>query len=121
MPMPLWWRLWWVLADFAFGRSVESGSLLYVGAFGRNLASVAVKMFTHKCYFIKRFYKYCTFNAICRDNAEINCITVQRKKKVSFFSSALTTHTTLVLKYCLDELRLQRANEINVSAHRTVA
>jgi hypothetical protein len=33
-------------------------------------------------YIIKKFYKYCTFNAICKDNAAINYIrpNVQHKK-----------------------------------------
>jgi hypothetical protein len=35
-----------------------------VGPFGRNLASDAVKMFSHLIFFIKEFYKLCTFNAI---------------------------------------------------------
>jgi hypothetical protein len=53
--------------------NMESGGLFCVGAFGRNLASVAVKMFSHLIYFLKKFYKCCTFNAICRDNAATNC------------------------------------------------
>jgi hypothetical protein len=32
--------------------------------FGRNLASVAVKMFPHLIYFVKKFYKFCNFGAI---------------------------------------------------------
>jgi hypothetical protein len=35
---------------------------------GRNLASVAMKMFSHLIYFIKKFYTFCTFNMICKDN-----------------------------------------------------
>jgi hypothetical protein len=30
-------------------------------------------------------YKFCTFSATCKDNAAINCITVQHKKKLSSF------------------------------------
>jgi hypothetical protein len=52
------------------------------GGFGRNLASVAVKMFSHLIYFINTLYKFCSFNAICKDNAAINCITIHQKKKV---------------------------------------
>jgi hypothetical protein len=37
---------------------------------------------------IKKFYKFCTYNAICKDNAAINCIIVQHKK--GLFSSTLT-------------------------------
>jgi hypothetical protein len=50
-----------------------------VGAFDRNLTSVAVKMSSYFLYFIKKFYKLCTFNAIYKDNTTINCITVQQK------------------------------------------
>jgi hypothetical protein len=55
-----------------FGGSLESGGRLFVDAFGRNLVSVAVKMFSHLIYFIKKFDKLCTFNAIRKDNAAIN-------------------------------------------------
>jgi hypothetical protein len=55
---------------------VESGGRFCVGAFGRNLVSVAVKMFSHLIYFKKTFYKFCNFNAIWKDNAEINCVNV---------------------------------------------
>jgi hypothetical protein len=59
------------------GGSLESGGRFCVGAFGRNLASVVLKMFSHLIYFIKNFYKLCTFSAICKHNAAINCITVE--------------------------------------------
>jgi hypothetical protein len=42
-------------------------------AFGRNLASVALKMFSYLIFLIKTFYKFCTFSAISKDNAAINC------------------------------------------------
>jgi hypothetical protein len=61
------------------GGSMEFSGLFYVDAFGRNLASVAVKMFLNSIYFIKKLHK-CTFNGICKDDAEINCIIVQLKK-----------------------------------------
>jgi hypothetical protein len=35
------------VAESAFGGSMESGGRFYVGAFDRNLASVAVKKFLH--------------------------------------------------------------------------
>jgi hypothetical protein len=63
--------VWWCLL---------SGSRFCVGAFGRNLASVAVKMFLHLICFVQKFYKFCTFSAICKDNTEVNCIIVQDKK-----------------------------------------
>jgi hypothetical protein len=47
-------------------------------------------------YCIKTFHKCCTFNAICKDNAAINCISFRHKKKGSF-PSTLTGHTTLVV------------------------
>jgi hypothetical protein len=77
MQTRLWWRLWWGLAESAFGGSLESGGRFYVGAFDRNLASVAVKMFSHLIYFSKKFDKFCNFNAICKDIASINYITLQ--------------------------------------------
>jgi hypothetical protein len=51
-----------------------------VGAFGRNLAEVAVKMFLHLMHFKSKFYKCCAFNAICKNNAATNCVIVQHKK-----------------------------------------
>jgi hypothetical protein len=73
-------RLWLGLAQFAFGGSLDSGVRFCVGAFGRNLASLAVKFFSHLIYFVKNFYEFCAFSAICKDNVAINCITVQHKK-----------------------------------------
>jgi hypothetical protein len=58
---------------------VGSGGRFCVGEFGRNLTSVAVKMFSHLIYFVKKFYKFCTFNAISIDNAAKNGINVQQK------------------------------------------
>jgi hypothetical protein len=60
--------------------SLESRVLFCVGAFRRNLTSVAVKMFSQLIYFIKKFYTFCTFNAICKDNVAINCIIVQKER-----------------------------------------
>jgi hypothetical protein len=80
MQKKLWWRLWWGLAESPFGGSLESGGRFCVGALGRNLDSVAVKNFSHLIYFIKKFYKFYTFNVICKDNSAINCITVKDKK-----------------------------------------
>jgi hypothetical protein len=51
----------------AFGGSLEPGGRFCVGAFGRNLVSVAMKTFSHLIYFIK-------ISAICKDNAAINVI-----------------------------------------------
>jgi hypothetical protein len=45
---------------------LELGDRFCVGAFGKTLASVAVKMFSHLIYLIKTFYKLCTFNEIFR-------------------------------------------------------
>jgi hypothetical protein len=45
------------------------------------VASVAVKMFSHLIYFITKFYECCAFNAICKDNAAVHCITVQQQQK----------------------------------------
>jgi hypothetical protein len=62
------------------GGSLESDSWFCVDAFGRNWASAAMKMFSLLIQFVKKFYKFCTFSAICKDNSAINCITVQHKK-----------------------------------------
>jgi hypothetical protein len=43
--MRLWWCLRWGLAESAFSEGLESGGRFCVGAFGRNLSPVAVKMF----------------------------------------------------------------------------
>jgi hypothetical protein len=71
--------VWWSLL-LAGVWSLESGGRFCVGSFDRNLASVAVKMFSHLIYFVKKFYKFCTLNAICKNNAAINCITAQQKR-----------------------------------------
>jgi hypothetical protein len=63
-----------------FGVSLESGGVFCVGAFGRNLASVAVKTRSH--LFHKEILKIiyiATFHSICKGNAAINYITVERK------------------------------------------
>jgi hypothetical protein len=49
--------VWWSLR-LAGNRNLESGSRFCVCAFGRNLASAAVKMFSRLIYFIKTFYKF---------------------------------------------------------------
>jgi hypothetical protein len=74
MQTRLWWRLWWGLAESAFGGSLESGGPFCVRTFGRDVVSVAVKMFTDI------FYEFCTFNAICKDNAAINCLLLNTKE-----------------------------------------
>jgi hypothetical protein len=58
MQIVLWWGL-------------ESGGWFCVDMFGRNLASVTMKLFSYLIYFIKKFYEFCTFIAICKCNAAI--------------------------------------------------
>jgi hypothetical protein len=74
----------------AFGESLRVGSWFCVGAHRRNLASVAAKMFSHSVYFKNKFYK-CTFSAICKDNAAINCTAVDTGR--DSFPSTVTGHT----------------------------
>jgi hypothetical protein len=50
---------------------MESGGRFCVGAFGRNLASAAVKMFSNSIYFIKTCYESYTLNSVYKDNAAI--------------------------------------------------
>jgi hypothetical protein len=54
-------------------QSLQSGCLFDVCAFGRNLASVTMKMLSCLIYFTKKFYKCFVLNMICEDNAAINC------------------------------------------------
>jgi hypothetical protein len=54
-----------------------------------------MKMCSNLMNFIKIFHKFCTFIVIFKDNAAINCITVQHIKDL--FPSTLTGHTTLVV------------------------
>jgi hypothetical protein len=46
--------------------------------------SVTLKMFYHLILY-KEIYKFCTFSAICEDNAEINCVTVRHRKRFISF------------------------------------
>jgi hypothetical protein len=48
-------------------------------AFGGNLASVAVKMLSRVICIIRTFYIVRTFSVL-KDNAAINCVSVQHKK-----------------------------------------
>jgi hypothetical protein len=73
------------------GWRLESTGRLSVSAFGTDLATVALKMFSHLIYFIKKFNKFCTFRAISENNAETDCISVQHKK--DSFPSTSTGHT----------------------------
>jgi hypothetical protein len=50
-------------------------------AFGRNLVSFALKMFPHSIYFVKNCK--CNFNAICKDNDEMNCPMLKPKIFIS--------------------------------------
>jgi hypothetical protein len=61
---------------------LQSGARLSVcvGAFGRNLASVAVKMFSLLIYFIDFFMNF-VLSMCCKDNVAINCITGGHKKR----------------------------------------
>jgi hypothetical protein len=49
------------------------------------------RFFSHLIDFIKKFYKCCIFNAICKDNAAINCTIVQHN--IGSFPSTTTGHT----------------------------
>jgi hypothetical protein len=87
-------RLWWGLAESVFGGSLKIGGQFCAGVFCMNLASVTTKMFSHLIYSIKTFYKFCTANVICKENAAINYNTVQHRK--SSFPLTLTGHTATV-------------------------
>jgi hypothetical protein len=60
---------------------MESGRQFCFDAFGRNLASVALNMFSHLIYFIKMFYLDIFYlYAIFKGNATVNLITAQPKR-----------------------------------------
>jgi hypothetical protein len=87
---------WWGLAGVC-----RRLSRFCVGAFGRDVALVAVKMFSHLIDFVKKFCKCCAFDAICKVDAAINCITVQHKDRsipVSFDLSYYTLVTKIVIR-----------------------
>jgi hypothetical protein len=50
-------RLWWILVESAFDEILKSGGRFYVGAFGRSLASVALKMAAYNSV-VKEFVCY---------------------------------------------------------------
>lgn len=56
---------------------VESGGC-FVLMFGRNLASVAMKIFKFN-YFVKIFDKFGIFSVICKDNSAINVLMFNTK------------------------------------------
>jgi hypothetical protein len=58
----------------------ESGGRFCVGAFGRNLASVAVKMFSN--LICTGMLQILYFQSIFKDNAAPNCITLQQQQKM---------------------------------------
>jgi hypothetical protein len=73
------------------GVSLESVSQFYVGASGFSCCA------SHLIYFIKKIYKYCTFNVIYNDNSAISCVTLQHKK--GLYLSTLTHLAMLVILY----------------------
>jgi hypothetical protein len=64
-----YWRLWWGLAESAFVGNTESGvrRRFCVGAFGSHREDV----FTLNLP-LKKFYTFCTFYVICKDNDAIS-------------------------------------------------
>jgi hypothetical protein len=73
-------RQWWRLAERAFGESLGvRRSVLCWCVWQECGFSRREDVFTFNLV-IKRFYKYYTFNAIYKDNAAKNCITVQHKR-----------------------------------------
>jgi hypothetical protein len=80
--------------------STYVGGKFCASVFGRNLALVTVKMFPHLIFFTTAFYKFCTFNAICKDNAAINCtdfnFRFSRRRVWRWMSSGFFTPRSLV-------------------------
>jgi hypothetical protein len=71
-----------------FGGSLEPGGRFCIGEFGNNVVSVATKMFSCLIYFVKKLYKFCIFNTVCK-------VWRLNAKKVSFPSTS-TDHTLLL-------------------------
>jgi hypothetical protein len=70
MKTTLGWHLWLVWGSLHLTEvwSLETGGRFSFGAYDRNLTSVAVKKFLYLSYIIKRFYQFCTWKAILKDN-----------------------------------------------------
>jgi hypothetical protein len=81
------WRLQlWILAECDFEGRLESGGPFCVGAFSRNVASVAVKMFQRLMYFLRKCINVLSMRftkIIHEDNDDIIC-------PCSFFPSKLS-------------------------------
>jgi multisubunit Na+/H+ antiporter MnhE subunit len=72
----MWRRLWWGLMQSQFGGIVGLGVRVFVGAFGRNLVSVATMFPRLTCFTLL----YCfTFSAFWKGNAAVNYIAVEHK------------------------------------------
>jgi hypothetical protein len=74
----------WTGAPFVRRKSssarCDSGSNKYKRGYGGACGKVWWNpCFSHSVQFIIKFYKFCTLNSICKDNAVINCITIQHK------------------------------------------
>jgi hypothetical protein len=54
------------------------------------------RVFSHLIYFFKKFDKFCTFNAIFKNNAAVQCDVLLFNTESSF-PSTLTGYTTLVI------------------------
>lgn len=50
--------------------SLESDGRIFIGAFGRNVGSLAVNLLSYLFQLIKKFYKCCSCKAICNYNDE---------------------------------------------------
>jgi hypothetical protein len=77
---------------------MESGGFICVGVFGSDLDYVAVKMISRLIYIIMTFYKFCTLDAICKDNDTMNGDTVQHKRFIpTNFDWSYYASTTIIL------------------------
>jgi hypothetical protein len=52
--------------------SMESGGRYFVGSLGRNMASIAVNMFSHLTRFSKTFHKFSTSDVISKNDTAMN-------------------------------------------------
>jgi hypothetical protein len=71
-------------------------SVLCCAVWQESIFIFVVKTFSHLIYFIKTFYKRCTFIVVCKNYAAISSVTVLRKKK--FVPVSFSSHSMLVNK-----------------------
>jgi hypothetical protein len=100
------------------GGSLESGCRISDGAFERNLPSVAMNTFLHLTYFMTKYYKRCTLNAICLDSAAIDCSYFSTKKRsilIDFEPGYRSKHGVLLMEKMNAEGNVQHQSLVKLN------